>query len=192
MDGQVRAFREACLVELLAELSAEAKRLGMRNAIALLPMDPEAVGLDDLAAKLDERWRRRAGPDPADDNPRLSTGIHDWDAVGSIPDLDIFGTDPYWLLFRSTPEPFMRAFARRGAEVARRHGRQLQLWVQAFAVPEGKEDELPAGLRIAVEEGATHLAAWSFRATESMSSIRPRRPEVVWDVVGRTFRELRA
>lgn len=192
MDDRVRAFREASLIELLTELSAEANRLGMRNAIALLPMDPEAVGLNDLAARLDERWRRRAGPDPADDNPRRSTGIHDWDAVAAIQHLDIFGTDPYWLLFGSTPEPFMAAFARRGADVARRHGRELQLWVQAFGVPEGREEEIAEGLRIAAHERATHLAAWSFRATESMSSIRPARPDVVWDVVGRAFRELRA
>jgi hypothetical protein len=191
MDGQVRAFRESCLIELLAALSAEAKRLGMRNAIALLPMDLEAVGLDDLASRLDERWRARADPDPADDSPRLSTGIHNWDAVAAIPDLDIFGTDPYWLLFGSQPEPLMRAFARRAVDVARRHGRAVQLWVQAFAVPEGREEEIGEGLRIAVEEGASHLAAWSFRATESMSSIRPARPDRVWDVVRESFRRLR-
>jgi len=194
MDEQVRRFREASLVDLLAELTAEARRLGIRNAVALLPMDLEAVGLDELAAQLDARWRDRSradGPQPADDNPRQSFGIRDWDAVGAIPDLDVFGTDPYWYLFRAEAEPFMRAFTRRAADVARRHERQLQLWVQAFAIPEGREAEIATGLRIAAEEGATHVAAWSYRATESMSSIRPARPDVVWEVVRGAFRELR-
>ena len=56
----------------------------------------------------------------------------------------------------------------------------------------GPIDPYTVGLRLAVEEGATHLAAWSFRATETMSSIRPARPDIVWSVLGESFRKLRA
>ncbi|OGO50936.1 MAG: hypothetical protein A2148_02240 [Chloroflexi bacterium RBG_16_68_14] len=194
MDDQVRAFRERSLIDLLAELSAAARRQGMRNALCLLPVDLEGVGLVELARRVEERWRKwaqEAGGTPADDEPWRSVGIRDWDAAAAIPDLDILGCDPYWYFYRTEPEPFVRAFTRRTAETARRHGRDVQIWVQAFSVPEGREEELALGLRVAAEEGATHLAAWSYRATESMSSIRCARPEVAWRVLGETFRELR-
>ncbi len=195
MDDQVRTFREQSLIGLLTELSASARRQGMRNALCLLPMDPEAAGLEDLARRLDQRWRERLGaPDGpfVDDQPLRSVGVRDWDRAASIPDLDVFGSDPYWELFRTEAEPFVRGFTRRTAETARRHGRDVQIWVQAFSVPEGQEQELALGLQVAAEEGATHLAAWSFRATESMSSIRPARPDVVWRVVADSFRAFRA
>ena len=42
------------------------------------------------------------------------------------------------------------------------------------------------GARVAEEVGATHLAAWSFRATESMS-IRCADSEKVWRIVSEEF-----
>ncbi|MCH7811871.1 MAG: hypothetical protein IH958_04500 [Chloroflexi bacterium] len=194
MDDQVRAFRERSLIDLLAELSAAAHQRGLSNALCLLPTDFETVGLDELARRLEHRWRERvekAGGAPADEHPWRSFGIRDWDAAAAIPDLAVFGCDPYWVLFGAEPEPFVRAFTRRGVETARRHNRDVQVWVQAFAIPEGRESELAMGLQVAADEGATHVAAWSFRATESMSSIRPARPRVVWRILGESFRALR-
>jgi hypothetical protein len=194
MDDEVRAFRERSLIDLMTALSAAARRRGMGSALCLLPTDFEAVGLVELARRQEQRWRERvqaAGGSPTDQQPWRSFGVRDWDAAAAIPDLDIFGCDPYWYFFRAEPEPFVRAFARRAVETARRHDRKVQIWVQAFSVPEGREEELALGLRVAAEEGATHLAAWSYRATESMSSVRPARPEVVWRVLGESFRALR-
>jgi hypothetical protein len=44
---------------------------------------------------------------------------------------------------------------------------------------------------VAAELGATHVAAWSYEGTASMSQIRCARPEVVWRVLGEAFRDLR-
>ena len=193
MDDQVRAFRERWLVELLSEAAAEAKRLGMRNALCLFPTNFEALGMTELAQRIETRWSSRVTEAGTfvDEQPWRSVGVRDWEAAAAIPDLDIFGCDPYWLLFRAEPEAFVRPFTRRSVELARKHGLDVQIWVQAFAVPEGREEELAAGLKAAAEEGATHVAAWSFRATETMS-IRCARPELVWRVIGESFRELRA
>jgi hypothetical protein len=194
MDDQVRAFRERSLIDLLAELSAASRKLGMRNCLCLLPVDPAGAGLPELAERQTQRLRRRmeqAGGDPADPDPAASVGIRDWEAAASIPNLDVFGTDPYWLFQRADPEQYVRAYTRRTVDTAKRRGiKDVQIWVQAFSVPEGQEDDLALGLRTAVDEGATHVAAWSFRATETMS-IRCARPEVAWGVVSETFRELR-
>ena len=118
-------------------------------------------------------------------------GVGDFDSAAAIPDLDIFGCDPYWYLFGTDAEAFMREYSQAAAGAARKYGRDLQLWVQAFRVPEGREEELRVGLRVAEEVGATHVAAWSFRATESMSQIACAQPDVVWRIVGEEFRRLR-
>ena len=106
-------------------------------------------------------------------------------------DLDIFGCDPYWYLFGTDAQPFVRAYSGLAKAAAEKHGRGLQLWLQAFSVPAGREDELRSGVRVAEDLGATHLAAWSFEGTASMSQIRCRRPEVVWSILGEEFRRLR-
>jgi hypothetical protein len=192
LDEEVRAFRERSLIDLLTELCAESRRLGMRNTLCLIPMDFESVGLAELAERTQRWWEKRAPtPEAARRKPWLEIGVADWEAAAAIPDLDIFGSDPYWYLLQTEPEPLVRAFTQRAVEVSGRHGRDTQIWVQAFLVPEGREDELRLGLRIAAELGATHLAAWSYDGTSSMASVRPDRPDVVWRVLGETFRELR-
>ena len=183
LSDEVKAFREASLIELLTELSAEGERLGLRNALCLFPSNFAGAGLPDL----EERMVKAGGGS----NPFLQFGLRDWSAAAAIPHLDIFGTDPYWYLLNAEPEPFARAFTRSALEVSARHGRQTQIWVQAFLVPEGREEELAMGLRVAAEMGASHLAAWSYEGTASMSTIRSARPEVVWRVIGEAFAELR-
>lgn len=188
MNEEVRRFRELFLLEFLTEMCGEAKRLGLRNALCLIPTDFEAAGLTDYAARVKNWWKRLG---VTRERPWLEFGIADWDAAASIAGLDIFGCDPYWFAAKAEPEPFVRAFSRRAVAIAREHGLQSQIWVQAFSVPEGREAELAMGVRVAVEEGATHVAAWSYRGTESMSAIRCARPDVVWETLGRAFRQAR-
>jgi hypothetical protein len=191
LDDEVRAFRESSLLEMLGELCREGRRLGLRNALCLVPTDLEAVGLPELARGIRERWARAIGRDPEETaNPLLELGVSDWEAAASLSDLEIFGTDPYWYLFGGEPEPFVRAFTTPAVEVSRRHGRQCQIWVQAFSVPEGREEELRVGLRVAAGLGATHLAAWSYEGTASMS-VRCARPDLVWRILGEAFAEAR-
>jgi hypothetical protein len=121
----------------------------------------------------------------------LHVGVGDLEAAAALPDLDIFGCDPYWYLFGTDAEAFMRTYGVAATAAAREHGRDVQLWVQAFSVPEGREEELRTGLRVAGEVGATHVAAWSYEATASMSQIRCARPDVVWKLLGEEFRRLR-
>jgi len=193
LTRQVLAFRERSLLDLLTEGSDVARRLGMRNALCLIPTDFDAVGLTDLAAAARAWWSNQGGTLPPDlDNPWVEWGITDWISAASIPSLDIFGCDPYWYAFRTEVEPLVRSFSREAVRVARKAGRACQIWVQAFSVPAGREDEIRMALEIAAEEGADYLAAWSYAGTASMSKIRCDRPDVVWRVLGEAFRSLRS
>jgi hypothetical protein len=190
--SEVRAFRESSLLDLLTELCRYGREKGMRNALCLLPTDLSAHGFPQPEERLRSALERRLiDAKEGAVEAMMHVGVGDFETAAAIPDLDISGVDPYWYLFGTDADAFMRAYGTAAKEAAQRHGRGLQFWVQAFSVPEGREEELRAGLRVAKELGATHIAAWSFAATASMSQIRPARPDVVWSIIGEEFRRLR-
>ena len=189
---EVQAFRESSLTELLAELCRHGHEKGLQNALCLLPTDLTAHGFPQPEKRLHAAVEKRGGPkDPSAIEAMMRIGVCDFETAAAIPDLDIFGCDPYWYIFGAEPEQFMRVYGADAKAAADKHGRDLQLWLQAFSVPEGRENELRTGVRIAEELNATHLAAWSYEATASMSQIRCARPDVVWSLLGEEFRRLR-
>jgi hypothetical protein len=189
---EVRIFREASLLDLLTELSAYGHEKGLRNALCLIPTDLAQHGFPEPEERMRAAMARRLGEAaPEAIEAVYHVGVGDFDTAAAIPSLDIFGCDPYWYSFGTDAEAFMREYSRTAAQASAKHGRELQLWLQAFRVPEGREEELRTGMRVAEEVGATRIAAWSYRATESMSQIACARPGVVWGILRQEFQRLR-
>lgn len=189
---EVRAFREASLLDLVTELCRYGHEKGMRNALCLLPTDLSAHGFPQPEERLKKALERRLDGAPVGAvEAMMHFGVGDFETAASIPDLDIFGVDPYWYIFGTEAESFTRVYGEAARAAAQNHGRDLQLWLQAFSVPEGREDELRHGVRVTEELGASHIAAWSYEANASMSQLRCARPDVVWSLLGEEFRRLR-
>src|SRR5438093_3151808 len=189
---ELRAFRESSLTDVLADLCRYGHEKEMRNALCLLPTDLTTHGFPQPEKRLSAAIEKRGvQAEPAAIEAMMHVGVGNFDAAAAIPDLDLFGCDPYWYIFGVEAEQFMRVYGEEARAAAEKHGRELQLWLQAFSVPEGREDELRTGVRVAEDLSATHIAAWSFEATASMSQIRCARPEVVWSLLGEEFRRLR-
>ncbi len=161
LTPEVREFHEWSMADLLSAACEHARSRGFRNAICIMP--PEAS------------------------NP----GFTDWDVAASIRGLDIFGTDPYWYSFGGDAATYVARQARRTVEVAERHGLDHHVWIQAFEVPSGREEEIAIAVDAAVGAGASNLAVWSYDGCSAMSSCECERPEFAWDVVRRSFRGLR-
>lgn len=180
----LRTFREASLLDLLAGLCRSARAAGLRNTLCLLPVDEIAAQTQSSPGQPDHT--------PVGYDPLLDFGIRDWQAAINVPNLDCIGCAPYWYRFAVPVEPFVHRCAERMVALARRRKLATQVWVQAFQVPAGREEELRIGIGAAAEAGVSYLAAWSYRGTESMSAIRCERPEVVWSILGEEFRARRA
>lgn len=169
LTPEVEQFRVDSLTEFVDALAMEARSQGLGNAICLLPVDMGTESREEIEWPQQGLWERIA-------------------ALGSI---DLFGTDPYWFHFCRDMEPFVGEWAGRVRDLCVRHGKESQIWVQAFRVPRGRESEVRDAAFLASEMGIESLAAWGYEGCAAMSSLACDRPEVVWQILCETFRELR-
>lgn len=161
INQDVKDFKDERLHNFLKEMMAEAKSKGLKNDLCLLP-----------------EW----------ENPEGVEGK--WDKYASLDDLDIFGSDPYWLLADKKFEDY-EFFTQKVRKLADRHEKEAQVWILAFRVGAGKEEDLGRAIEVAYEEGIRNIMAWSYLGTGYMSSISCDRPEKVWKIIKDSYLELR-
>ena len=119
-------------------------------------------------------------------------GITDWERIAFIPEVDVLATDPYYFhtgMGREEGLEFFRTTGAKAIELARRHEKRSQLWLQAFRAPEGRESEFLEAVRIADELGVDSVFAWPYRGGQG-SILESGDPGAVWDAIGRAYREV--
>ena len=151
LDDEVLAFREASLVDFLGELTAHVRSRGGRNTICLLPAVEGAHG------------------------------VQDWDAVASLPGVDVFATDPYWKSFDEEAGPFVRRFAKLLVETANRHGVVSELWVPAFRLTAADIPDLEDAVSAARAAGVERVWVWGYEACAHMSHLATPDSLEVWE-----------
>ena len=157
-DGEVtQAFREASLVDFLREMTAHVASRGGRNTICLLPLTEG------------------------------SHGISDWDAVASLPGLDVFATDPYWKNFKEPAASFVGRFAKLLAETAARHGVRAQLWLPSFGLTREDIPDLEGAVAAARAAGIDDLWTWAYEACGHMTALATPDSALVWDAATRAL-----
>lgn len=176
LDDTAREFRRLTLHHFLDELIQFAARKGLRNALCLYAF--EGYAEYDLI----------------------------WSELSSIPQLDVFGCDPYWRWrpFRwasvmsadkarkiREPGAYVKYFSERVLRETRLSKKQSQIWLQAMRLPAGAEKEIGEACRAAAKAGVTHIAAWSYDGGALLDPVLAERPEKVWAEVSRAFRAIR-
>jgi hypothetical protein len=165
LTQEVELFRQQSLLDFLSENCREAKKLGMRNCVCVLP--DEGEGTMGRAA-----------------------GTSSWDKIARIPEVDVFGTDPYWVVFAGEVDEYVRRHCLRVKEICVRYGKESQVWVQAFLIPEGREEEVRQAVKIIWNAGIQNIAAWAYRGAH-LIDIRCSQPEKVWDILGKSYRKVK-
>lgn len=148
---ELNQFQEDCIFEFLSELVAYAHEKGRKNALCVLP----------------------------NKDPEHSTA--NFARMASIPKLDIFGTDPYWVSFKKDLHEFVGSNCREVLELCRRHGTEAQIWIQNFHIPAEREQEIVTATDLIAECGVRNIAVWGFDSCRHLSWIRPANPDLVWD-----------
>jgi N-acetylmuramic acid 6-phosphate etherase len=157
LTPEVLAFREASLVDFLAEMAAHVQSRGGRSTICLLPLTEGAHG------------------------------VHDWDAVASLPGVAVLATDPYWKNFSEPAEEFVGRFARLLAETAARHGVGAQLWLPSFGLTREDIPDLEAAVAATRGAGVDDLWTWGYQACGHMTSLATPDAPLVWEAVTRAL-----
>ena len=155
-------FRRRTVKRFLEEATAYARTRGLRNALCLYAFEGYRA-YEDI-----------------------------WNDLAALPDLDIFGCDPYWrwTLGRQDPASYVRHFADKLLASAS-PGRGTQIWIQAMRLPSGTEGEVGRAILAAAEAGVSHIGAWSFDGGALLDPVLSERPDRVWAETSRAFAALR-
>jgi hypothetical protein len=163
LDASAYEFRRKTITEFLGTLMALARQKGMRNALCLYAFE---------GYKEYERL---------------------WKDLAALPDLDIFGCDPYWRWRprQRNPRGHVKHYSERVVEATRPAGKGSQIWIQAMRLPQGTENEIEIACQAAAQEGVTHLAAWSYDGGALLDTVLAEDPARVWAEVARIFKQIR-
>ncbi|MCO5221714.1 MAG: hypothetical protein M9947_09065 [Thermomicrobiales bacterium] len=151
---EVADFQHDTTMRALEWMIAEATARGLESGLVLLP--DEAIG--------DRGWR----------------------ALASLPGVTWFGLTPYWV-FEQVPsenvEPWLQQWLERMQAAIDGLPVRSVGWIQAFAIPAGREAELARGIEIMDELDIDMVAVWAFRACAAMSELAPADPLKVWTTI---------
>ncbi|MBI2560454.1 MAG: hypothetical protein HYW14_04900 [Planctomycetes bacterium] len=156
----VKKFRQWTLLNFIEYLCNFASDMGLKNSICIFPTN----------------------------EPKY--GIYEWEEVLKIKNIDVFGSDPYWLCFNKKVKDFVGTVSRQVIDLCKKYNKEAQIWIQGFRVPSGKENEVSDAIQVAYDTGIRNIATWSFEAGACMSYIKSERPSIVWENIVEKYRKL--
>ncbi len=113
----VKAFRQATIVNFLEYLASLASKKGLKNAVCLFPTT----------------------------DPRY--GVYDWEKVAMIKSMDVFGSDPYWYAYKRDVTEFVRSVSHEVHDLSKKYAKEPQIWIQGYRVPAQREEEIATAIR---------------------------------------------
>ena len=113
-----------------------------------------------------------------------------WGQVAAIPELDVFGTDPYWLVSsgRMTLADAV-GLAIEAKRIGEEHGKLSQVWLNCWRIPAGREEDIYEGGKALADVGCDSLCTWSYRGGLGTNEACDD-PELAWASVVRLYRQL--
>jgi len=165
LTPEVDEFRKWTITNYFQTVASYAKSLGMYNSICVMFSDSE-------------------------DAP--NHGV-DLDSICATPALDNIGSDPYWL---HTPNQgyedvyrFVYERSKHNIDLCAQHGKDHNLWIQTYATPVGREEEIIAAADAVYDSGARTIFAWGFRGSDA-NDYRAAAPERTWYATKAAFERI--
>jgi len=75
-------------------------------------------------------------------------------------------------------------------DVAKKAGKDSHVWIQAFGIPAGEEEDIFYATDAAYDAGARTILAWSFRGAES-NTYKSERCDYLWNIIGEAMRRIK-
>jgi hypothetical protein len=159
--GEITAFQLDSIVDYFADVTAYSASLGLKNAACVM-LGSTGISLDSI------------------------------DRLCSLPHLDNLGSDPYWCGAAGAPEPYPYVYENTARSIANSdsYGKAHNIWIQAFGIPRGREDEIIEATEAAYDAGARCILAWGFHGSES-NDYGAENPVRTWEAVKEGMRRVR-
>lgn len=110
-------------------------------------------------------------------------------AVAKIPELDVFATDPYWLVEKNKNIEWAVELATMAKKEADANGKESQVWLNLWKIPSGREPEVYSGGKKLAEVGCDSLYAWSYKGGLGTPE-ECENPARAWKYFCKLYREL--
>ncbi len=148
-NGDTERFRLESIVDYFREMTAYSHEKGILNAICVMLGARHGIHLETL------------------------------DSICNLPTLQNIGSDPYWLGHPGVnPYEFVYDNARENLSVCERFQKDHNIWIQTYATPRGREEEIVAATEAAYDAGARTILAWGYYGSTS-NDYRAKNPELV-------------
>ncbi len=104
---------------------------------------------------------------------QLSTGLSP-EEILALENVDKLAIDPYWFSIGRNIPDFFVPVVHQTMELCENKGKPLQVWLQGFRIPRGREQELLEAAEILDQLGVQEVAIWHH---QEMSSLLPDDPQ---------------
>ncbi|MEA4889546.1 MAG: hypothetical protein VB070_08815 [Clostridiaceae bacterium] len=151
---EVAAFRVWSVVDYFREVTEYSKAKNMENIVCVMLGASHGINLDTL------------------------------DQIASLKSLDNIGSDPYWLGHKGVdPYQFVYDATRQNLDVCSQYHKDHNIWIQGYATPRGREEEIILATDAAYDAGARSILVWGYRGSES-NDYRAECPDLTWKITG--------
>ena len=150
-DEDFLTFRTDSIVDYFRDVCAYSANLGLKNAICIMPGAHHGITMEAM------------------------------DRICRLPGMDNIGYDPYWYGRRSVKSPYEFVYneTKKLITLSEEYKKEHNLWIQTYAVPKGREEEIIEATAAAYDAGARTLLAWGYRGSES-NNYAAENPERTW------------
>ncbi|MDD7700903.1 MAG: hypothetical protein PT951_05155 [Eubacteriales bacterium] len=161
LDADAADFRTETIVDYFKEITAYSASLGIRNVVCVMLGANLGINLDTL------------------------------DRLCSLDTVENVGSDPYWYGKKDVnPYEFVYRESKKNLDISERFGKDHNLWIQTYHVPNGREEEIIPATQAAYDAGARTILAWGYMGSES-NDYRANNPLRTWNKTVEAFRRIR-
>ncbi len=160
VSGQVKTAFNADITRFLITLFTNAKKTSpeIQNMLCLMPSTQKELG----TRNLDRLLRCEA--------------------------LNIYGTDPYWIMMNKNIS-WMRDEIRKTLALCRKYGKNSHVWIQCHAIPQDREGDVYESVMAAARCGPDIIASWGFKGLNNNNW--SYNPEKCWEKMGKAYMKIR-
>ena len=110
-------------------------------------------------------------------------------AVAKIPELDVFATDPYWLVEKDKTIEWAVELAVMAKKEADTNNKESQVWLNLWKIPAGREEEIYSGGKKLAEVGCDSLYTWGYKG--ALGTVEEcDDPDRAWSYFCKLYKEL--